>query len=219
MKLKIFPLISVVILFAAELIHAQGKIVFLNGKEKRFQSAELKGDYVVFKPDSFSRPRRADKFDVFAIKKDNGTEELIYLPDTLSHDDPTVAEVRDYIRGEQFAKQVYKKPLNLIAGIAVGAASSYATIYGLGGPLIYATIVGRFTPKIKEPVAITYDEQTGIFTSQRTSESVTATPLSESFTAGYGKKARNIKVKNSLIGGGIGFAVGVTALVLIFGND
>ncbi|OQA06424.1 MAG: hypothetical protein BWY67_01960 [Bacteroidetes bacterium ADurb.Bin397] len=94
---------------------------------------------------------------------------------------------------------IYKKPLNTVGGVASGVAGSIVGFYGLPVPLVYATIVGRFNPKLPK--------------SER------ANVHSEAFLAGYEKKSRNIKIKQSMIGGGIGFAVGITALILILGND
>lgn len=180
---------------------AQGKLLYLNGKEKRFITAEVKGESIVYKPEGASGEvyRHADKYNVFAIIRDDGTEQVIYEPDTINTDDPPVAEIRDYIKGEQHAVAIYKKPMNLAGGIISGAAGSLIGFYGLPVPLLYATIVGRVTPKIPA------NERQNNY--------------SEAFVAGYEKKSRNIKVKNSMIGGGIGFAVGISALILILGND
>lgn len=199
---------------------AQGKLIMLNGKEKRFSTAEVKGEIIVYQPEDTTRNvnRKVDKYDVFAIVRADGSEEIIYNPDTVTGEDPTVAEVRDYIKGERFASQVYRKPLNLISGIAVGGAGSIIGFYGLIVPVVYPAVLGRFTPDIKEPIAYNFNETTRKFDpiSEGTSTNIN---VSEAFSAGYGKKARNLKIKNSLIGGGIGFAVGITALILVLGND
>lgn len=180
---------------------AQGKLLYLNGKEKRFITAEVKGESIVYKPEGASGEvyRHADKYNVFAIVRDDGTEQVIYEPDTVNTDDPPVAEIRDYIKGEQHAVSIYKKPMNLAGGIISGAAGSLIGFYGLPIPLVYTTIVGRVTPKLPA------NERQNNY--------------SEAFIAGYEKKSRNIKVKNSMIGGGIGFALGISALILILGND
>jgi len=180
---------------------AQGKLVFLNGKEKRFSTAEVKGEYIVYQPEGSSKtwPRKADKYNVFSILKDDGTEEIIYTPDTSDGGDPTIEEVRDYIKGEKHAVEVYRKPMNLIGGIAVGVAGSAAGFYGIPVPLVYTTVLGLFDPKLPR--------------SERDLVN------SEAYIAGYKRKAKNMKIKNSLIGGGIGFSVGLAAFIIILGND
>src|SRR4029079_7873102 len=84
---------------------AQGKLVYLNGKEKRFSSAEVKGEYIVYQPEGSKshKVKKADLYNFFSINTDNGTEQVVYKPDT-SEGDPTVAELRDYIKGEKFAE-------------------------------------------------------------------------------------------------------------------
>jgi hypothetical protein len=180
---------------------AQGKLLYMNGKEKRFTTAEVRGDQIVYRPEGASGEvtRHAEIYNIFSIIRDNGTEEIIYTPDTITGDDPPAEEVRDYIMGEQHAMAVYKKPLNTVGGVASGVAGSIVGFYGLPVPLVYATIVGRFNPKLPK------SERSNVH--------------SEAFLAGYEKKSRNIKIKQSMIGGGIGFAVGITALILILGND
>lgn len=195
--LFIFGLLSA--LFVNDSI-AQGKLVFLNGKEKRFVTAEVKGEFIVYQPEGTKKPtsKRADLYNVFSIYKDDGSEQIVYNPDTADGD-PSVLEVRDYILGEKFADSTYRKPMNFIGGVAVGLGSSAAGFYGIPIPLVYTTIIGQFNPKMPKT----------------TSEIVP----SEAYIAGYKRKARNMKIKSSLIGGVIGFGVGITTLVLVLGNE
>jgi len=198
---------SLLIILFANLIltplagYAQGTIVFLNGKEKRFEAAEIKGEYLHYsvEGDTMDFKKVVDRYNVFSLKYDNGTEDVLYKPDTTYGEDPSVEEVRDYIKGEQYAMKRYRKPMNFISGVGVGLASSAAGFYGIPIPLAYSTVLGRFDPKVPA------NEDGSI--------------QSESFKMGYQKKARNMKIKNSLLGGAVGFAVGITALVVIFSND
>ncbi|MFZ9944036.1 MAG: hypothetical protein ACO3O0_10525, partial [Bacteroidia bacterium] len=89
----------------------------------------------------------------------------------------------------------YKKPLNLISGIGVGAGASLLGFYGIPFPVVYSTLLGRVSPKLPK--------------SHRDAVH------SEAFVSGYEKKARTLKINKSLLGGGIGFAIGITALILI----
>ena len=100
---------------------AQGKLVYLNGNEKRFTTAEVKGEFIVYQPEGSKshKVKKADLYNVFSINKDDGSEQVVYKPDT-SEGDPTVEELRDYIKGENFAEGYYKKPMNSIGGVAVG---------------------------------------------------------------------------------------------------
>ncbi len=180
---------------------AQGTIILLNGKEKRFEAAEVKGEYLHYsvEGDTLDFKKIIDRYNVFSLKYDNGVEDVLYKPDTAYGEDPSVEEVRDFIKGEQYAMAVYRKPMNFIGGVGVGLASSAAGFYGIPIPLVYSTVLGRFNPKV--PASADGNVQ------------------SESFKIGYQKKARNMKIKNSLLGGALGFAVGITALVVIFANE
>jgi hypothetical protein len=180
---------------------AQGTIVFLNGKERRFEAAEIKGEYLHYsvEGDTMDFKKIVDRYNVFSLKYDNGTEDVLYQPDTAYGEDPSVEEVRDFIKGEQYAMKRYKKPMNFISGVGVGLASSAAGFYGIPIPLAYSTVLGRFNPHVPA------NEDGSV--------------QSESFKMGYQKKARNMKIKNSLLGGAVGFAVGITALVVIFANE
>lgn len=201
MNIKYILVVLCGLILGSELSAGQGTLVFLNGKERRFETAEVRGEYIVYRPEGKSGAwlKRADKYNVFAIVSDSTGEKVVYEPDTSEGGDPTIQEVRDYIKGEQHAAKVYRKPMNFVGGFLSGAAGSAAGFYGIPAPLVYTTIVGRINPKLPK------DERNENY--------------SEMFVLGYQKKARNMKIKNSLIGGVIGFGVGITTLVLILGND
>lgn len=188
-------------LFGAIAATAQGTLIYLNGKERRFTRMELKDDYILYKPEGSTSDwmSRADRFNIFSILRDDGSEEILYQPDSTDQSDPTIAEVRDYIAGQKYAANRYRKPLNMIGGIASGLAGSVGGFYGIPVPLVYATIVGQINPKPPKGEA--------------------GQVFSESFNHGYQRKARNMKIKNSLIGGGIGFGVGIAALMIFYAND
>ena len=194
-------IIITLLAFASPLLSlAQGKIIYLNGKEKRFETAEVRGEYIVYQPEGSTKEwsRKSDRYNVFSLQRDNGTEEIIYAPDTSEGGDPSVEEVRDYIKGERFAMQVYSKPLNFGAGLYVGVGSSLAGFYGIPVPLVYSTILGLRNPKVPKELR--------------------GENYSEAFVAGYQKKSRNIKIKKSLLGGGIGFSVGVAWFIILSNN-
>ncbi len=182
-------------------VAGQGKLVFLNGKVRHFDKAEVVGDFIVYQPEGQGKAslRKADKFNVFSIVNDDGSEMVIYDPDTSEGGDPSVAEVRDYIKGEQHAGIMYKKPMNVIGGVAVGVAGSTVGFFGIPVPFVYTTIVGSVNPKLPK--------------AERNMN------FSEAYVAGYQRKARNTKIKHSLIGGGIGFTVGIAVFAIILSNN
>jgi hypothetical protein len=148
-QMKAFRLILFFALVIASVtgVYGQGTMLYLNGKEKRFATAEVKGDFIVYKPEGNQQEgvKKMEKFDIFSLRFDIGTEQIIYEPDT-AYGDPTVEQARDYIKGEQLADSIYKKPLNMIGGIAAGAAGSLLLFYGPIVPAVYATTISLFTP-------------------------------------------------------------------------
>ncbi|MFM8916457.1 MAG: hypothetical protein ACKOGP_01795, partial [Bacteroidota bacterium] len=179
----------------------QGTIQMLNGKEKRYMTYKIQDEYILFQPE-YSEPdswsKRLDRFNVFSIKPDNGAEIVVYDPDTTDGLEPNVEEARQFIAGEKLAIGEYRKPLNVITGIGIGIGSGFAQYFGIPVPVIYSAAIGRVSPRLPKAHR---DLQ-----------------YSESFVAGYEKKARTMKINKSLLGGGIGFAVGFTAFALFLAD-
>ena len=150
----------------ANFCNAQVKILFLNGKYKEVKQYEVKGDWIYYKKvnDPKDKMRKLDKFDVFSAINLDSTEEVIYDPDTTMEGDPGVAQVRNYIKGEQYGMTVYHKPLNNIGGFLVGGASgAYLGYYGPIGIFAYSIVMSRFNPKVPfsdkiEPTVFNSDE-------------------------------------------------------------
>ncbi|MEP7168801.1 MAG: hypothetical protein ABI855_05475 [Bacteroidota bacterium] len=182
--------------------NAQIKILFLTGKMKEVKQYEVKGDWVFYKKmnDKKDKLRKMDKFDIFSAINPDGTEEVIYDPDTALEGDPSVERVRNYIKGEQYAKSVYNAPWNKFESEVVGLGSGIFTFYGPAGVFINSLITGQINAR-----KIPY-----------TSSIEPAILYSDDFKVGYKKYARNKKIKDSLIFGGIGFTIGFTFFTLIF---
>ena len=200
MKIKQAVLVFLISAICIPMSYGQGTIQMLNGKEKRYMTYQIQDEYVLFQPESKpdSWKKRLDRYNVFSITPDNGAEIVIYDPDTTDGLEPNVQEARQFIEGEKMAIAEYRKPLNVISGIGVGIGSSFAQFYGIPGPAIYSAILGRVSPKLPK--------------------SHRGTEYPEAFFAGYQKKARTMKINKSLLGGGIGFAVGFTALVVFLAD-
>ncbi len=191
-------LLFLIIFFLASIkTNAQQKILLLNGNEIDIKSYVIDDPYITYKKtnDTHNRTRILEKLDVFAVKKEDGTEEIIYTPDSLNF---TIEEARNYIRGEQAAKQFYHKPINKWAAGVFGVGTSVLSFYSLPVPMLYSVVVGRFNPK-KMQIPDGYD-----------------VPYSttEAYRYGYDKKARNIKIQQSLKWGYIGLGVGLAGLII-----
>ena len=200
MKIQQAILVFLISAICAPLSYGQGTIQMLNGKQKRYMTYQVQDEYVLFQPESKpdSWKKRLDRYNVFSITPDNGAEIVVYDPDTTDGLEPNVEEARQFIAGEKLALSEYRKPMNVISGIGVGIGSSFAQFYGIPGPAVYSAILGRVSPKLPK--------------SHRGIEHP------EPFIAGYQKQARTMKINKSLLGGGIGFAVGFAALAVFLAD-
>lgn len=176
---------------------AQVKILMINGKVIDASSYSIGDLYVTYKKPGTSnaRNRKVDRYDVFSIVKADNTEEMVYMPDSL---DFSIAEAKEYIKGEQAAHLYYHKPANSIAAAAIGVGSSVLSFYALPVPMIYSVIIGRFNSKNLQ-LPSSYDKQLS---------------STEPFRLGYQKSARNIKIQQSLKWGYISLGVSLAAIII-----
>jgi len=180
---------------------AQVKIQLINGNVIDAQSYAIGDLWLTYKKPgtNINRSKKIDRYDVFSVAKADETEEVVYQADSL---DFSIAEAREYIKGEQAAHLYYKKPVNTVGAIAIGVGSSALSFYGLPIPMIYSIIVGRFNPK-KIQVPDTFDQQLA---------------NTDPFRMGYQKSARNMKIQQSLKWGYISLSVSIAA-ILIYENN
>ncbi len=146
---------------------AQDTIVLISGKVIPVQSVDLQDYTIAFrkmpKPakdqgaiadsgasEKKSKLRTIDPERVFSVKYRDGSERIIYTPDTLDPLEFTPEQMRLFIYGEQDAARFYKNNLNKGLGFGFGAASGLLGFYGLAGPPLYATIMGSFTPDLNK---------------------------------------------------------------------
>ncbi|MBP6334022.1 MAG: hypothetical protein KA444_01020 [Bacteroidia bacterium] len=85
---------------------------------------------------------------VFSIKYRDGSERVLYTPDTTGLLEFNIEEMRLFILGEQDATKYYKNNLNKGIGFGLGAAAGFLGFYGIAVPPLYATIMGSFTPNL-----------------------------------------------------------------------
>ena len=176
---------------------AQVKILMINGKVIDASSYSIGDLYITYKKPGTSnaRNRKVDRYDVFSIIKADNTEEMVYMPDSL---DFSIAEAKEYIKGEQAAHLYYHKPANSIAAAAIGVGSSVLSFYALPVPMIYSVIIGRFNSKNLQ-LPSSYDKQLS---------------STEPFRLGYQKSARNIKIQQSLKWGYISLGISLAAIII-----
>ncbi|HNQ12992.1 MAG TPA: hypothetical protein PKH65_09660 [Bacteroidia bacterium] len=193
--------IGLLFLFLAQpnVLSAQQNMLLMDGKEIKIQRHFFEGTrirYVPFESKSL-KSKYINRYNVFSISDSGGIENVLYVPDS-SYGDPSVEDLRLFIKGEQAAMLYYRKPANKWSSLGVGAASGFMSFYGTPVPFLYSTIIGRHNPSVEIPDHIFIPEAG-----------------SEAFNYGYEKKARNIKIKQSLIWGYIGFGISLSTLVAL----
>jgi hypothetical protein len=202
LKITVIALAVMFIALDGNPVCAQGHMQLLNGKERRYTNASVKGEFIIYEPEGKTgKSKKINRFDVFSLNPDNGPEEVLYTPDTTYDDEPSVEEVRDYVNGEKLALSYYREHprfagSQLYFGFYSGFFGSLLGYYGAAVVPIYAMGVDRFGPDLPKERMDEWNE-------------------SPAFVTGYEKVMRNKKVKNSLIGGAIGFTVGITTLAVI----
>jgi hypothetical protein len=133
-------------------IAAQDTLLLITGKKIVVSSVDLSGNTIAYrKMEAGSKLKTIDPERVFSITYRDGNERIIYMPDSLDPIDFKVEEMRNFIRGEQDARELYKNTPIKVAGVAVGAGSAMLGLfYGLIGPPIYSTVVGSYSPNIEK---------------------------------------------------------------------
>ncbi len=171
------------------LFYMNGEIVATHILDTSFMKVTFKDPKDTVKID------KVDEVDLFAIKYYNGLIIYYYQQDTTIADDYTREEMWLYMQGERDAKKGFKARGSLIGSFITGVAG------GLTGNFVAA--VGPFA----------YMGLSGI-TKIRIKHSTVSNPYyldHSAYILGYERKARGRRRVMSLIGGGIGLAVGYSA--------
>lgn len=212
--MKHLPGILIVsLLFFSNIVRGQDTLRLLNGKTKSIEAFDVKDpEWVFYKlsNDKKHKMRRIDSYKVFAVSKSDGTEEIVYTPDSVGGD-PSIEWVRDFIKGQQYGT-LHKKEhfnrhdntwhskfnFNEVGGLVVGGGGSLLSFYGIPVPALYALAVGRTNSKLPADPAIAPELKS-----------------SEGFLYGFQKQRRNQRIRQGFVSSMIGFAVGIVAFTII----
>ncbi len=215
MRLKVFFLLLFTGFYSST-VFSQDKLLLINGKEKPVLYFDTKNpEWIQYKAagGEKNKVKKIDRFDVFSIQKSDGTEEIIYTPDTVNGD-PGIEWVRAYIKGQQYGhlhrKQrwcnrdgKWHRKFNFMeaGGLVVGGAGSILSFYAIPVPAVYALVGGRINSKL--PAATDIEE-----------------PMrnNDAFKAGYQKQRRNQRIKQGFVSGMIGLVAGFVTFTVIENN-
>lgn len=134
------------------------------------------------------------KEDIYSIRYDGSKEVVIYKQDTLEGEYFTPQEMRIYIQGEQDAAKGFKP-----VGCAIGAG-----VAGLTGGLF----LGFFSPLLPAAYTVVAGSRLFWIKIKRKNVSNEAYLEEEVYKLGYEKEARNKRIQQSLIWGGVGVVLG-----------
>lgn len=140
----------VLFLLFSNLCNAQDTLVLITGKIIPVKSVDLSDYTITYRTLDGTKLKNIDPARIFSIKYANGAERVIFQTDSLDPIDFSEDEMRRFIKGEQDARQFYRNNTVRYTSILVGGISSLGAIYGLPGPLLYATVVGGYSPNLKK---------------------------------------------------------------------
>lgn len=155
----------------------------------------------IVNPKKINKTLLIDNERIFSIRNSAG-ERIIYVYDSVKGNDLTVDEMRYFILGEQDAQKGFKPRMAIIGGVLVGAASGITgSFLSPIPPFLYSALVG--IPKVK------------------VNKKHCSNPemiQKEAYLLGYERVALKKRRFQSLIGGAVGLAAGLTTFGILKNN-
>ena len=192
----------IVVLFAPMQTIAQDQIILLNGKIKTVGKVrEVDGDNLLYQMPNSEKIKKMSWEKIFSVKLKDGTEKVIYYKDSLIDNTMTIAQMRDFIDGQREANKNYHTPLSFVSGVVYGVAGglvvpAYATLSFI--PPGVGTIMNTLLPVNVNKQAVTNDAKLAF----------------PAFVAGYQKRAKEKRLKNTALGSVIGIITTVSVLYI-----
>jgi hypothetical protein len=174
-------------------------ILLLNGEIVSGKITEMTIDHLTIKKsEKVAHGYNIDNDRIFSYIDPSG-EHFLYVYDTLSGNDFTIAEMRYFMKGERDAKKGFKARPAFYTNLVIG------TVGGLSGSFFFpvpaftfAALVGLPRVKIRKNTVSNPDDLNHI-----------------PYIIGYERTARRTRKIQSLIGGGIGLVAGLGAFMVI----
>jgi hypothetical protein len=146
---------TLLIICFCQWVSAQDTILLTTGRKIIVSSIDLSDNTIAYrKIDKKDKLKTIEPYRVFSILYKDGTERIIYQPDSLDPLDFKVEDMRNYIKGMQDAQSLYKNNYIKITGAVIGAGSALLGFYGLVGPPLYATVVGSYSPNVDKKLQV-----------------------------------------------------------------
>jgi hypothetical protein len=201
--MKIIKILLIVNLVLNTLnVAAQNTLWLTNGKKITIGDFKIDNkDFLSYKT-SKNKIKSIESFDVFSIIQNNGQEIILYQPDSIIEGSFSLIEMRAFVQGQTDAKDNFKSPLITAGGIVLISASAVAinpvVVILVAGS--YCTVIG-VTKTSNKKIIIPSDYQNN-----------------EHYILGYKKECKQKRIKNAILGSGIGLAIGFTAFAILANN-
>ena len=195
-------LVAATILFAVINVHAQDKLLFLNGKILDGKILE-QTDYEFSFQDKKNKQYNIDKYRVFSFTKNN-SETIVYKYDTLAGNFLQVSDMTFYVYGERDAHLTYNSHFTSAVGLAAGGAMGYfmhkdQSFLYIATPFVYTALTLPFGTSIKKQDQIKNKD----FLKE------------DEYLRGYDRVARSKRTTNALKSSFVGMAAGFIVSVIV----
>jgi len=178
---------------------AQNYLWLANGKKLQIADYKIENPDLILYKNLKGKNKTIQTEEVFSINDNTGKEMVIYQPDTSFHDAFSIPEMKSFVMGQFDASQNYKSPWTTIGSIGVATVSSvfinpmYIFLISTG----YCSCIGLTNPKDKKlNISLQFAND-------------------EHYKLGYKKAVKHKRIKNAIIGSGIGLIVGFGTYTLI----
>jgi hypothetical protein len=198
--MKIFRLLSLIsFTLTAFIAYGQNTLWFTNGKKIEINEFKIENKNLISYKTLKNKYKTIESFDVYSITPKNGSEIIIYSQDTSYAGSFNLPEMRDFVQGQSDAIQNFKSPLITAGGIVLVSASPF---------ILNPVFVILFSGAYCATIGIT-----------KPSEKKLNIPMeyknNEHYLLGYKKEVKHKRIKNAIIGSGIGLLVGFTTFAIV----
>lgn len=177
---------------------AQSKINLMSGKSIEGTNIKIDEDFIHYDftiKDKIEN-NQIEIYRVFSITDESGKEQIVYEQDSLHGRYYNLAEMQNFIKGEQDADKSYKSPATTIVtgvlGVANGLVFSKAPILALPGAFVTAFIASAMPSK---PKAENASDKEAL--------------KKPEYHDGYKRVAKSKKLRNGMVGSIVGTAIGL----------
>jgi len=189
-------IISIICLFAFQ-TNAQQNILLLSGKRILVKDSRIDTSGVVLYKTASDKVKGIDISEVFSVTRADSVEVIVYKPE-CSDVCFKIDQMRDYLTGISDGKK-FKDKWSLPIVLVVGGASGFFIMPTLSPIVPALSCVG---------VALTGPKPQNMIFPDKYKDN-------QHYIQGYCSAVKKKRIRNGIIGGGIGLVLGITSAILI----